>query len=89
MISTNDRPGMLTMLGSIVRAPFEERLVRVEAARYERLSHEAASSMLEQTVRLVQPEEDGYTQLLTGQGSSRDLDSTTSKELRTQAIRVT
>ena len=88
MISTNDRPGMLTMLGSIVRAPFEERLVRVEAARYERLSHEAASSMLEQTVRLVQPEEDGYTQLLTGQGSSRDLDSTTSKELRTQAIRA-
>lgn len=86
--NNSQRPGIFTMLGSLVRAPFEERMARVEGARYERLAHEAASSMLEQTVRLVQPEDDGYTQLLGQVGSNRGLDSATSAELRKQAIRA-
>lgn len=88
MNSNNDRPGMLTMLGSVIRAPFEDRLARIEESRYERLAHKTASSMLEQTARLVQPDDDGYTQLLGQVGSDRGLDSATSAELRKHAIRA-
>lgn len=88
MNGNNDRPGMFTMLRSIVQAPYEERLARVAEARHERLSYEAANGMLEQTARLVQPDTDGYTQLLGEIGSDRGLDESTSKELRAQAIRA-
>ncbi|MEE8551451.1 MAG: phage portal protein [Gemmatimonadota bacterium] len=88
MNGNNERPGMFTMLRSVLEAPFQERLARVEEARYERLSHQAASRMLEQTVRLVQPDNDGYTELLGEVGSNRGLDSATSAELRKRAIRA-
>lgn len=81
-----DGPGVLTMLKSLVAAPFEERMVREASARHDRLSYEAANMMLEQTVRLIQPEDNaGFTLLGRNGDSARKLDPESARELRQQA----
>lgn len=88
MDGNGDRIGFLRALSSLVRAPFEERMLREEVARNERLQYVASSRMLEQVVRRVEPEDDEFTQLLYGAEHARELDEETAKSLRVQAMKA-
>lgn len=82
----SDRPGVVQMLGALVRRPFEEQLLREEAARHDRLSYEAANAVLAEVVRRVEPETDGYVPI---DGlHKRELDPTTQTSLREAAQRA-
>lgn len=85
-MSSNGSPGLIRMAASLVRAPFEERVLREEWARYQRLEAEAASSILQEVVRRVQPEDDEFTQALLAADLKRELDEPTLKTLRDQAL---
>ena len=80
------RPGILKMASAVIRAPFEERIARQEAAEYEQLQYRAASKMLQEVVRRVEPEDDGF--LLIGSGSERALDESESGTLLEQATKA-
>ena len=80
------RPGFLRMAGSLLRAPFEERMAREDHARFERLSLQAASQTLEEVVRRVTPEDDGFTDNMLGKPDARELEPDTAESLRKKAI---
>ena len=80
------RPGFLRMAGSLLRAPFEERMAREDHARFERLSLQAASQTLEEVVRRVTPEDDGFTDNMLGKPGARELEPETAETLRKKAI---
>jgi hypothetical protein len=88
MATTNDgRPGIMELARSLVRAPLERRALAEQRARFDRLELEAASMMMERTVRMVQPEDDGYVPAF-GTGEGRLLDATDADTLRRQAIKA-
>ena len=74
------------MAGSLLRAPFEERMAREDHARFERLSLQAASQTLEEVVRRVTPEDDGFTDNMLGKPGARELEPETAESLRKKAI---
>lgn len=80
------RPGIGTMLRSVIAAPFEERVLRETAARHERLQYEAANAVLTEIVQRVTPEDDGFLPL-DGIGK-RELDTATAQSLREAAQRA-
>lgn len=80
-------PGLLGMLGTVVRAPFERRMEEIALRRNNRLQIEASSKMLEEVVRRVQPEDDDFTSLVMG-GDGRSLDDADQQTLRQRAIRA-
>ena len=80
------RPGIFRMVGSLLRAPFEERMAREDHARFERLSLQAASQTLEEVVRRVTPEDDGFTDNMLGKPGARELEPETAETLRKKAI---
>ena len=86
MEENGSKTGFFRMMRSIVAAPFEERVAREEFARMEAAQARTAMAFLDESVRLVQPERDGY--VLIGGGTDRKLDAETSQALRTQATRA-
>jgi len=85
-MNDNGKPGLLELAASVIRAPLEERMLRMQAARHERLQVEAANQFLGEVVRRVQPENDGYIPV-TGL-TTRELDEATQVTLREQALRA-
>lgn len=79
-----ERVGFFEMMGSLLRAPFEERRARVAQATYETAQYEAGASMMQEVVRRVQPEADGWVPL-GDDGAGRELDPAKATELRTEA----
>lgn len=80
----DDRPGIFEMLTSVIRAPFEERVARAAQAKYELVQYEAGTSMMQEVVRRVQPEADGWI-ALGGDMSNRELDPASATKLRDEA----
>lgn len=78
------RPGLLTMAGAVIRAPFERIVLSEARARHERLQYEVASKGLEEVVRYVQPDPDEIS-LAVGLGD-RELDQDTAQLLQQRAI---
>lgn len=80
-----DDPGIIEMARDVLRAPFEERRARREAARTRRLALQAQAKTLEQTVKRVHPEDDEFSIPVLGEGTVGDLPEGKTQDLRTQA----
>jgi len=80
------RPGIGAMLRAVVAAPFEERVLREERARHERLQFQASSAVLQEIVQRVTPEDDGFLPL--DSVGKRELDVATATSLREAAQRA-
>ena len=61
-------------------------MAREDHARFERLSLQAASQTLEEVVRRVTPEDDGFTDNMLGKPGARELEPETAETLRKKAI---
>lgn len=59
-------PGLLRMLASVIRRPFYENVARERRARMEATSLESATAAVEETVRAMQPEDEGLISALGG-----------------------
>lgn len=86
-MANDNRPGILRMTGSLIRAPFERLLLAEEDARYQRLSLQAANLAMEEVVRRVTPEEDGFVPIF-GEGELRQLNEADRQSLREQAFKA-
>ncbi|MFQ5840693.1 MAG: phage portal protein, partial [Candidatus Methylomirabilales bacterium] len=82
------RPGFFRKVGALVNAPFERLALREEIARNERLQLAASSHILQEVVRRVEPEDDEFTQLLSGRDDDRSLDEATGENLRKAAVKA-
>lgn len=86
-MSTNgDRSGVLGMMRSLIAAPFEERMAREAAAKNARMRAEASIAAVQEIVRRVQPEDDGFVP--TWSEDSRELDEANATTLRQQALKA-
>lgn len=79
-----DRVGLLEMARSVITAPFEERALRARRARMETLRVDAATRVLQEVVRRVEPEDDGFQRI--SWPLKRQLDETESLDLREAAL---
>ncbi len=82
-MATKNGTGFWRLVGRAIRAPLEERALRAEAMGMERLHMEASRQTMEQIVRAVQPEDDGFVPILAA--GQRELDETTQQSLRARA----
>src|SRR3990167_10449795 len=76
------------LLSSVIRAPLEERCLRIRQAEYERVQYEAATNIMQEVVRVVQPEMDGWIPIGASGATPRILDSAEQQTLREQAIKA-
>lgn len=83
----SDRRGFLGTLRDLVASPIEGRLLRLEEARHHRLALQAETRILEQVVRRVEPEHDGFVPI-DSYGDKRQLDAGEQQTLREQALRA-
>jgi hypothetical protein len=84
MARNGDRPSLWQMVRATVAASFEERVLRERTARMHRLRVDAAASVLEEVVRRVEPETDGFERI--SWPLKRQLDETESQDVRAAAL---
>lgn len=85
MPNGNGRPGLLRMAGSYLRAPLERAWEREAHARHTALSYEIGIDALEQVVRRVKEDDDGFIPI---GALDRELASQDQEVLRTRARRA-
>lgn len=87
MTTNGTRAPFWRTLGRALRSPIERMALSESEARYQRAAVDAATTMAEQVVRRVEPDNDDFTQLLSGRGLlTRDLDEATAADLRQAAF---
>ena len=88
MTETNGHISWRNLFTAMIRAPLEERYLRIRQAEYERVQYEAAANIMQEVVRVVQPETDGWIPIGASGATPRILDSAEQQTLREQAIKA-